>query len=125
MEVGTLIAACIAAACSIFALVSELKFKKKNRLLEYKKEALFNLLKLSCNYSAPSESVSIGDLMVAFAYVRAVCSDKTVNVLEDLEEKIRKTAQKRKNGDSTPFDLNSSVDRVMQAIKLELKTAVK
>ncbi len=63
--------------------------------------------------------------MVACAYVRAVCSDKTANVLEALEEKIRKTAQKREDGDSTPFDLNSDVDRVMQAIKLELKTAVK
>lgn len=89
MEVGTLIAACIAAACSIFALVSELRFKKKNRLLEYKKEALFNLLRLSCNYSAPGESVSIGDLMVACAYVRAVCSDKTANVLESLQHQKR------------------------------------
>lgn len=125
MEVGTLIAACIAAACSIFALVSELRFKKKNRLLEYKKEALFNLLKLSCNYSAPGESVSIGDLMVACAYVRAVCSTDAAVALENFEEKLRKIAEKRKSGQNEPFSINGDVNCLISVIEEELKQAMK
>lgn len=122
MELATLIAACIAAGGSIWAVCLNIYAKKKERRMRHRKKAYLNFLRLAIDMPFNNGKYSTADAAVAKSYAYAVGTEECADLIEKLYDHTVAYIKNKKEGDEPPSgSVDDLIERIIKQMRKEFQ----
>ncbi len=122
MEVVTLIAACLAAVSSMCGVFLNLRAKKSDRRLAYRKDAYLKFLRLATDMPFNRDAYCAADVAVAASYARAVGTKECAALIEQmLDYTMAYVKYQTDGGDRPPGDVSKMLEQISDQMHVEFQ----